>query len=188
MLKKDSPPKLLIPSLVKKYQNATKRIYGIFPFVAENDYSKFIVLADDLRDKDIDGSEYANAVLLLLKSFIEKKKMKFVPVNMFCGTYAWNVYMKSKEMKTVDISNKEDIDILLHDELIVARCYIEHGKDIWGFVRFEQVVKELKPMLSKQWLRCYHMSLNRPVDKAMEILRDEYKKPKAKTYLDLMKM
>lgn len=187
MLMKASPPKLSIPNLARKYQNATKRLYGIFPFVHEDEYGKFKVLEDDLRDKDIDGAEYANAVLLLLKSFVEKKKLKFVPVNMFCGTYAWNIYMKSKEMITVDISNKEDIDILLHDELTVARYYVEQAHTFRRLISFKDAVVALKPMLSKQWLMCYRMSLDRPVEKAMEILRDEYKCPNAKTYIDIVR-
>lgn len=187
MSEKALPPELSIPNLVRKYRNATVRIYGLIPFVSKSDYSKFRVLEDDLRDNDVDTAEYTNAVLLLLKSFIEKKKLRYVPVNMFCGTYAWNLYIKSKEMKTVDISDKEDIDILLYDELIVARYYIEQARTFRHLISFKDAVVAVKPMLNKRWLMCYKMSLGRPIDKAMEILRNEYKCPDAKTYFDIIR-
>lgn len=187
MSPKDSQLESFPPKLCRCYKKSNKIIFGIEPYVPESLYGKFRVLEDDLRDADIDMSEYSDTVVILLKQFVLKKKMTHVPVNMFCGTYAWNLFQKSKQMKTVDISIRQDVDVLLLDELKVARYYIETGRTSGRLVLFKDAVTAIRPMLSKEWLRCYRMKLGRPVDAAVEILRQEYKCLDAKTYIDFIR-
>ncbi len=186
--KKDSKQYSNRPQLVTHYINACQSVYGVEPFIHRKLYSKFSVFEDDLREEGISPKDYAYVVAKLLEKFVYNKGLKCITVNLFLGDYCLTRYKRVKKTKTVEIRHNDIKDILLHDEVLVARVYIEkNSKSSNGYYRLCDIVDELKPLLSSEWLQVYNTKGKRPQFDALEQLCEEYNISKPVTdYFDIV--
>jgi DNA-directed RNA polymerase subunit N (RpoN/RPB10) len=170
-----------MPQLARDYVDTTNILFGLRVFVAKKDYALFRVMSDDLRDKHIDELDYTTTVLPLLKGWAKFRGLSYVPVKVFCGNYALNKFVtyRKKFPSSIMSTVAEDVDNeVLYSELSVARYCVVNGLEI------EIAVAELKPLLSRHWLRRYEED-KRPIAEAMEILVDEFCAPNARNYDDI---
>lgn len=176
-----------MPNLASFYIKAHEEIFNVRVFVPESKYGIFRVTEDDLREHGIWPMEYAYTVVRVLKSWAKSKSMSKIPINVFCGKFALDKFRKINESETVDVivKNVDNIEEeLLHNELIVARLFIQHNANCDYPIRIPDVVKQLKPMLGKHWLEAYHLG-TRPISDAIDVLCEEYKLSYAKDYYDI---
>jgi hypothetical protein len=190
MKKKNSRSSLLdvsgTPPLVFHYIAAHKNLLGYKPFVHAKTYARFTVFEDDLREKQIPSRDFAYTVVKLLKKKVTENDWKCVPLNMFLGDYAIKLYQKvSSSTVEVDYTNGNKTE-LLHNELLVARMFVQQNVTSDKFVRLSKVVEDIKPLLSTDWLELYESKKPRPISQALDILMDEYNINVANTYLDII--
>jgi hypothetical protein len=160
------------PVLATYYESAHKKILNRKCYIVERDYAIFETFMDDLRDLNIGYRDYAYGIVTLLKGWVEKKKLYRIPIPVFCGDWALGKYKVVDNSQYVKVADKEeDLHIeILQSELLVARAYIDANlKDV---CRMNEVVSDLKPLLSKAWLDC--PKEKRPTSEVEEILCKEY--------------
>jgi hypothetical protein len=168
------------------FQRASKKVFNVTPYIHEKYYGKFLVFEDDLRERGISGREYADTVVKMMEKFVYKKNWKSLPLNVFMCDWVLEKFMKVHNSSTISIKIDNNIeDVLLQDELNVARTYISHaiGREP---MKFSSVVEELKPVLSKEWLLAYYTKHGRPIRESLEILSEEYSIIDARTYNDII--
>lgn len=187
MPKKDLIPRSLtdsIPSLVIHFQKATRKVFSMDIYVHKKTYGKFRVFEDDLREKGVSSREYADTVVKMMEKWVHGKCWKCLPLNVFMSDWVLEKFMKIHNSATVTIKTN-DVDILIQDEVMVARTYIAHALE-YDSMKFCDVVEELKPMLSTDWLFLYYKKHGRPIKKSLEILSEEYGVTGARTYNDII--
>ena len=176
------------PQLVIHYVNACTKVYHKKPFIPAKLFPKFKVFEDDLRELGISSRDYAYVVVTLMKRFVLSKGWICLPVPVFLGNYCLNKYKDIAATKTVKVDIETSTDILFHDELLVARVFIEKNlSSDANCVRLRDVVKELKPLLSDVWLQVYVNKDRRPEDDVIDQLVTEYGISKnVLSYLDIV--
>jgi hypothetical protein len=142
-------------------------------------------LSDDLRALEISEKDYAYGVMVLLKSWARSKKLLNVPINTFCGDWALERYVKihnQEYVRTKDPMTKEQL--LLQGELLIGRYTIAaiYQKQ---FVSFVEIVREIKAMLTDEWLYAYKIHAPRPIEEALVILGEEYGVKNPTSYEDI---
>lgn len=160
------------PALAVCYESAHKQILGKRCFIRENEYGKFETFMDDLRDLGIGCHDYAYVVVTLLEKWLETKGFYRVPTNVFCGDWALKKYqaIDASDYVSVKDPDEEKNFEILQSELLVARTYVESNiKDV---KRMQDIVKELRPLLSKLWIEL--PKEDRPAGEVVEMLCKEY--------------
>jgi hypothetical protein len=138
-----------------------------------------------LRNDNISYKDYTKTVLKLLKKWAEDKGMDFIPIPTFLSTFALGRYMSVVDSQTVEVAD-DDIAVLLHSEVMVARYYIGNYIDNDGEYKFRDAVRELKPLLSLSWLHNYDEGLFRPIDDAVHIIAQDYGLKSVTTYAEIV--
>jgi hypothetical protein len=160
------------PALATYYENAHLHILGKKCYISAKEYPTFETFMDDLRDLNIGCRDYAYNVTTLLKGWVEKRKFYRIPVPVFCGDWALGKFQTVDKSEYVKIAD-EDEDTkteILQSELLIARAYVDGNlKDV---CRMSNIVKELKPLLSKAWIDC--PKEDRPELEVTDILCKEY--------------
>jgi hypothetical protein len=176
------------PQLITHYVKACTKVYHRKPFIPAKLFPKFKVFEDDLRELGIPPRDYAYVVATLMKRFVLSKGWNCLPVPVFLGNYCLNKYKDIAATKTVKVDTENSMDILFHDELLVARVFIEKNVASDGnVIRLRDVVKELKPLLSDNWLQVYVNKDRRPEDDVIDQLVTEYGiSKKVTSYLDIV--
>jgi hypothetical protein len=160
------------PALACYYESAHKHILSKKCYVREKEFSTFEVFMDDLRDLDIGCRDYAYTVVTLLEKWLKDKKFYRIPIGVSCGDWALGKFQKVDKSSYVRITEPdEDLKVeILQSELLVARTYV--ASNLVDVCRMKEVVKDLKPLLSKVWLES--SKEERPLDEVTEILCKEY--------------
>jgi hypothetical protein len=184
---KDSISYLSIkPNLAVLFEKAQYEILCVRFYIVSSKWSIFSVFADDLREKQIDEKSYTYTIVQLLKSWLVTKKFKSIPINVFCGDWALNRYLKVCNSETVTIHKDDNSDELLYSEMMVAKYYI--SKNLDGVFKYKDAVTELEKLLSVAWLRLYEENLI--TDKfryiAVDRLAEEYGVGFCKSYNDII--
>jgi len=165
----------LKPQLAIQYERESESLYGEPVYVHEKMYDLFARTETKLRKKGIYPKEYAHKITFGFINWIDKEGWSYLPVNVFCSDYAINIYTERYGNDQYESSPDEDIDegVLLDEELKVARYYIQCNIDD-GYKIFSQVVKELSPVLSKEWLDLYRRKKRAKLtSSALDILSEE---------------
>jgi hypothetical protein len=160
------------PALASYYESAHMQVLGKKCFIRPEEYAMFETFMDDLRELNIGYRDYAQTVVKLLEKWLEKKKFYRVPINVFCGDWALSKFRSIENSEYVSVADTdEDAKTeILQSELLVARAYVDGNlKDV---CRMTEIIKDLKPLLSKKWLEC--SKSERPIDEVVEILCKEY--------------
>ena len=140
----------LKPQLARYYESACEEVFGSTVEVKEFQYKKFRVAEKELIGMSIYPKDYAFGISRHLKSWVEGKNWRTLPLNVFCGPWAIKLY--STEIAPIKFheTSTEEVDkgSLLHDELLVARYYIDSS----GNMSLDEVVEKLTPILGESWL------------------------------------
>jgi hypothetical protein len=139
------------------------------------------VLSDDLRDLEIPEIDYAYGIITLLESWRKKRNFRCIPINVFCGEWAFGRFLKIYEQEYAKIHSLEGNEIILQNELLFAKCYI--SKNINGVVRKSGVIAEMNALLSDEW-RLANEENSRPIQEVLELLFEEYGLKKHPTSYD----
>lgn len=173
-----------IPELVIHYQYATKRVFGHEVYISSKLYGRFLAFSDDLKDLGYSVSDYANTVVQLLKPWALRKGLDDVPVNAFLGNWALERYEEIVNSEYVS-SDDADPDLMLESELVVAKFYID--SHVSGeCLRFRDCVKQLMPMLNKEWLEAYKNIDDRSETQALDLLEEFYGVTETLSYNDII--
>lgn len=175
------------PQLIYHYKNAIKAVFGIHTRVNANKHVKFSEVEKELVDKNISLRDYAYGVVVMLEKWVSDKNMKLLPVNVFLGDWAFNKYLKVHNSVSVTIDNvNSDIAVnLLWSELLVARTYIE--TNLIECRRLCDIVIELKPLLSAEWLELYESGNTMHLETlALLQLEEEYLVKSPLNYVDIV--
>ena len=173
------------PALAAYYESAHKQVLNRTCYIRKNEYPMFETFSDDLRELNIGCRDYAYAVVKLLQSWLQEKKFYRIPVNVFCGDWALNKFKKIDDSQYVRITEPEEDKTveIVQSELLVARAYIEYNlKDVY---RMKDVVKDLRPLLSKEWLECPEDK--RPITEVLEMLCKDYGLPLTSSYNNVIR-
>lgn len=152
-------------------------------FVPNKHNSRFSVFEDDLRDLGIDSRDYAFTVVKMLKSWAADKGFYTVPINVFTGDWALELYRTVNGSQQVKILDNE-VDAVLECEVLVGRKYIQDN--LTGFTRMRDVVSEIANMLAPEWIELYWSGGVRPTQDALDRLSEEYGVPVAYSYTELL--
>jgi len=160
------------PALASYYESAHMQILGKKCFIRPEEYPIFETFMDDLRELNIGYRDYAQSIVKLLERWLISKKFYRIPINVFCGDWALSKFRSIENSDYVSITDvDEDIKTeILQSELLIARAYIEGNLE--DVCRMTEIVKDLKPLLSKKWLEC--QKSERPVDEVIKILCKDY--------------
>lgn len=172
-------------NLARYYKQAHSEMLGIVPHLSERHMSMFLTLEDDLRDLAISSRDYAYTVTRLLRGWLHDKRLRFIPVHVFCGKWAFGKFMKVYHSDQVQVTYDDTPDILLYSEILVAKEFIKRNLESDVPIRLLTVVEDLRPLLDKNWLECYHNGNGRPVDDAIYEICAEYG-VKAENYNDII--
>jgi len=160
------------PALASHYESAHKQILSRKCFIRPGEYAVFETFMDDLRELNIGYRDYAQTVVKLLEKWLKEKKFYRIPINVFCGDWALKKFQTINKSDYVSVPDVDD-DIkteILQSELLVARKYVD--SNLKEVCRMTEIVKDLKPLLSKHWLNCDKEE--RPSAEVTEILCGEY--------------
>lgn len=174
------------PALRRYYIAAHARIFGKDLYVHPKHNGRFLVFEDELRELGFSAREYAYTIVTLLKKWAISKGFNKVPINAFTGDWALDKFKRVAGSKYVDISNVDTDYDLYWSELTVARSYIHENVHNGVAVKLRDVVDELKPLLSEHWLRRYYNGGQRPVNKVLDDLCEEYDITFARNYADIV--
>lgn len=186
MLGNHSKQSLSKTQLSRYYRQANEEVFGVSPFIRPEYESKFSVLEDDLREMGVSPKTYAFTVVRVLQPWARNKGMKTIPINVFCGKFAFDKFLKVHKTETVEIVEEDDFDKMLYSELLVVRAYIHANTKNGNVVRLRKVVEELQPMLPAGWLEAYECRKGRPIREALAILAKEFDLPNARSYTDIV--
>ena len=175
------------PQLLYYYKRAMKAVYNIYVRVADNKHEGFISKEKELLVMGITPKDYSYGVAVMLEKWVADKGMNTVPVNVFLGKWILDKYLKVHNSLTVtisDVGSDGDVDLLV-SELLVARSYIQ--ANLINGKKFRDVVTELEPLLSKEWLRKYEDGTRLHIETlALMQLEDEYLVKSANSYNDII--
>ena len=166
----------LKPQLATQYEKATLKVFGVGARVGKSQYERFEDAEKALRRSNIYPRDYAYGIMVYLKDWVQRKNWIRMSIYAFCGPWARDVYRKEiQSIEFVETTEKNvDHGILLYDELLAARYYIDSA----GSMTFREVVGELEPALSPGWLDAYKNNKRaKIVVKALEVLSMRAGKP-----------
>lgn len=173
-----------IPILASYYLSAHREVFGS-AYVTKKEYALFLVFEDELRGLEVPCGKYAHTVVRILKKWTISRGMKRIPVNVFCGDWALKRFLVIAERKYVDISNDDEAVAIYHSEMMVAKKYIDRNA-AGDVCRIGDVVEELKPLLTEEWLEAYKIGGDRRTNEVIDDLCDEYGVQNAWTYNDFI--
>jgi len=162
-------------------------VYGERPYVHSNQYGRFLVFEDELRERGYSQWEYAHTIVRILKKWADKKGFRTIPVNVFTGDWALRRFQVVAGSEYVCIAGKDLKEELYWNELTVATTYVVDNISDGTVVTLSRVVAGLKPLLSDSWLNRYYNDKDRPVIKVLDELCEEYGIVFAKNYADLVR-
>ena len=157
----------LRPQLARYYESACEEVFGTPVEIKGFQYKKFQKAEKELIGMDIYPKDYAFGISKYLKSWVEGKGWSILPIDVFCGPWAIKLYsteiapIKFHETPTEEVERGS----LLHDELLVARYYIDSS----GEMSLDEVVEKLTPILGESWLDVF--ANNRRKEVVLEALR-----------------
>ena len=141
------------PQLIRHFQEASKKIFDSSPAISKEQYVKFQEVEKKLLKHEIFPKDYAYGLLTYLEPWVHKKGWRKLPLGIFCSDWARDLYISS--IRAVEFTETDpgemDEGLLLYDELLVARYYIDQS----GKMSLDEVVEEIKPALSSDWLNVY---------------------------------
>jgi len=156
------------PALADEYQCAIRLVYGKYIKVPEKQWKRFEDLQIKLTREAVDIKEYAVTVAKIWRSYCDKLKLSYVPVNMFLGPKSQERFWKTHGYKFVDLVAPDQVAAqVLHDEVTVGKLYIDNE----GEVKLVELARMLN--LSEDWWQAYE-SEERPVKDAVNMLCDLY--------------
>jgi len=141
----------LQPQLALLYERYTREIYGVHYKVRHLDYNKFTVRGNELKNAGTLLSDYAERLLKYLKPWVLSKNWKYMPANVFLGSWAAQLYLTDIGNKTFEdiSSDDETFQELVLDEFKIVALFLDSGLPV------RQVIDTLWPMMSAQWRRLY---------------------------------
>lgn len=170
------------PQLGLYYELSSNDVFDYPVSVGVQDYSRFSRAQNDLADSNVFPKDYAYGISNHLKRWVWNKGWYHLPINVFCGQWAINLYLTEIAPVKFEETPAEEVDYgeMLYDELLVARFYIQGGMSL------DEAVEKLKPMLKENWLELYaNHKRAKLVVSALEMLSTEYGRP-LKSYEDLI--
>ena len=176
------------PQLAFYHRIAVKNIFGVTIRIPAKVYNRYVAFDKQLQKAGINPADYAYEICVILRSWVKRKGLQSVPINTFVGDWALTKYMKVYDSETVTIDRpKQDEQFeLLHYELLVARSYIE--ANLIEYKKLRDVVIELKPILSKEWLKKYENEDRTILEiHALDILEDEYLVKYPTSYVEIIR-
>lgn len=128
------------------YIEAMHKAYGVKPRVDAKQRRDLYELSQRLEAQNIKISTYFERLAGGLRWFVTQKGFEFIPVNVMCGTWAFNYYVK-KFPREVVVQQEHDLDrtSLLYYETMIANCCAEG----WG--TYTEVVGKLSSYLPSDW-------------------------------------
>ena len=133
------------PQTARAYEKYIKEIYGVYIKVKSSQYVKFVELDRKLIAAGIFPEEYTERVLRHLKSWVKNKGWKCLPVNVFLGDWAYNLYITDIGDKVYyDITDKrEQEQILVVEDVRYLMAVMEYG---------DKALDLVAPFMSTSWL------------------------------------
>lgn len=182
MQKKASKPQSF-SILMHHYAQANLNVFGARRYVHNKYIGSFLTLEDDLRELGADPRYYAYTVVKMLKSWARDKRLNYIPVQTFCGKWAFDKFLKVWKSETVEIAGDDDHEMMLYNELLVARQYVALRLQ-GSLILFMDVVEQCRTSLSEGWLHVYdhHTWERRPIDDVVDLICDEYNIDMASSY------
>lgn len=175
------------PQLARAYRNEMAAVYNCHVHVSKDSYAQFRVFEDELKSRGYSATDYATTVAKFLMRWVMDRKLRCVPKRVFLGDWALGKYVRVSKREYVDISNTDDDrDTLVLDELTVARVYVHRNVENGTVCRIMDIVAELRPMLSDDWLQLYDGGMRRPVTEALDTLCEEFG-VYASSYVDIVR-
>lgn len=165
----------LTPQTVRHYNKAQTIIYDFQSYVPKKRYPQFNKLEKKLFVHGVMSRDYAFGLSESLQGWVRAKKWRCLPINVFCGDWAVGYFVEEiGNREYVAPSWKEEqTSLLVYDELLVARTYIQYA----GVTSFANVVVQLQLALSQTWLYLYNANSRTEVKvRALDILSEEYGK------------
>lgn len=115
------------PNLVREYIHATRRVYGVDPFVPEKYYKRFEQIELELMEHHIDNTHYTESQAIMWKHWVEKLNLTHMPLNLFLSIAAKSRYNKLLATPSVDLilDRKTELSVLgLSFERTFAEWYM----------------------------------------------------------------
>ena len=143
MSQKDLKSKKNKPILAILYEQATREVFGVQTRVVKKHFPRFIKAAAELRKQDILLGDYATRLLDGIKWWVNGKKFKHVPMNVFLGKWAQGYYLKH-------IGNRhyEKIDPTTESTQILIQ---QHLTFLHAFVAFNGNMDDVFPLMGESW-------------------------------------
>lgn len=185
-----------MPALALHYSNAQKHEFGpvIKIGIGKNLYKRFREFEDNLRAQGIPSRDYAYGVTRILKKWVKEKGLTCVPVKTFLGDWAFDQYLDVHKSKTVILDNvdKDKDSVIFYNEAMLAKLYIiRKTKDPKSKETFADIVWEVEPTISKDWLEMYNNN-NAKREKVVAMVMEMFRKTEhigvAKTYDDIIRI
>ena len=167
----------LKPQLARQYERACKKVYNKNIYVVEARYRTFEKTEIELRKRRIFPKDYALGISEKLREWVAKQGWSYVPMNVFCSRWAMDMFEEEISNKSYEETPEEEVDEgeLLHEELTVARYYIEENTK--RIKAFRKAVEELSPGLSDEWLSRYQERKRGSLrSQALDVLSEEHGK------------
>lgn len=175
------------PQLLRYYKLAMEEVYGTYVRVKKDKFTRFISKEKELLKLGVEPKDFAYGVAILLERWVREKKFKTVPVNVFLGKWADDKYMKVRNSVsvTIDPINSDESVNLLWSELLVAKTYIQ--SNLIKSTRLCDIVEELEPILSEDWLQLYKDDKRLHIESlALIQLEEEYLVKNPNSYTDII--
>lgn len=135
----------LQPHSMVCYLSASVKVFGVKPKISQAQYSKFVKFDKTLHELRILPQEYATKIMTHLKQWVHKRKWKTLPVNVYVGKWATNMYLNeiggNRSFVYISLS-KEQEQLLVMEEVLILQASTDWGVD------YEEAFESLKPMLS----------------------------------------
>lgn len=148
--KKDLKLKLM-PQMADLYIDATREVFGKTIFVAKKDWGKFYTFEKKLVEANILPRDYAFRLLKHLKGWTLRKGWKHLPVNVFLGKWAVELYLKDiGNRKFVYVTDDEDYHSILVAEEYKVIMFAEHER-----ISVRAAAQQLWPLMGEYWRQAY---------------------------------
>lgn len=176
MKAKDLQLKSLTPQTVRHYRRAQTVVYDLEDvYVPKTRYPQFLRLERSLFRYGIVSTDYAYGLSEALRGWVKREAWPYVPMNVFCGSWAVAYFREAignREYVPPTVQ-EEETSLLVYDELLVARLYIERAGE-WSF---DDAVLVLDPALSPTWKYLYRVDRRTAIKiRALDLLCEEYGK------------
>lgn len=147
---------LLKPQTATFYERAIRDVYQSYTQVMPKHYTRFNKLETSLHNRYIYPKDYAYDACESMVWWVQKYAKKHLPSNVFCAEWVVEMVEKRVGERVFQTPNYEEerLFLLVSQELVVARRYIDCLR-MRKTVTFTDVVEELRPVLSDEWLQLF---------------------------------